>query len=427
MSMSSPSLKGKLEEFRLADVLSLLGSLKKTGALRVWSPVGEGCIWLRDGQVWMAAAPGHVLPLGERLVAAGLVSRSALKGALAKQARTGRRVGEILVEEGQVSAEALGRVLLEQVLESVFALLPWEGGEFEFEPGKEPDWALDRGLGVEVLVFEGARRIEEWEVIKRRVPSMTAVLRPVPELPPGATEVRLTPEEWRVLSLVDGRRTLEEIARLAGIGEFQAARTAYALVTSGLVEVAEAGAEGGGEPAFLTSVRQALQRLGGGGSEVASEEGSRGGEEAAAVLAQEPSRFEAEPEPSPPEPPPARVAPQQPVAARATEELLVQPAGAPLEEELIAPVSSPREPAGAREEGRGAVEERDRPGGGEEGSTAQAEEAALGIKELAQDETVRASDSREEGEVGEEEVAEDELLPKGLLMRLFSAARRKQQ
>jgi hypothetical protein len=53
-------------------------------------------------------------PLGQRLVAKGLLSEDQLEHALEEQAMTGRRLGEILVEFGCVSHSALSLALAEQ-------------------------------------------------------------------------------------------------------------------------------------------------------------------------------------------------------------------------------------------------------------------------------------------------------------------------
>ena len=53
-------------------------------------------------------------PLGELLVARGLLTNAELDAALLEQKRSGRLVGEILVESGILSAFSLARALTEQ-------------------------------------------------------------------------------------------------------------------------------------------------------------------------------------------------------------------------------------------------------------------------------------------------------------------------
>ena len=53
-------------------------------------------------------------PLGALLLAKGLLTENQLQWALSEQQRTGRLVGEILVESGTISAFTLARALTEQ-------------------------------------------------------------------------------------------------------------------------------------------------------------------------------------------------------------------------------------------------------------------------------------------------------------------------
>jgi len=59
--------------------------------------------------------------------------------------------------------------------------------------------------------------------------------------------VTLTPQEWQVVTRVDGQRSIEEIARALRLSPFEVSKTLYGLVTSELVEV--------GKPRPATQVR----------------------------------------------------------------------------------------------------------------------------------------------------------------------------
>ena len=86
-------------------------------------------------------------PLGALLVAKGLLTENQLQWALSEQQRTGRLVGEILVESGTLSAFTLTRALTEQHgVEIQSATKP--------EPEPAPPPAVWRPLG-KLLVEEG--------------------------------------------------------------------------------------------------------------------------------------------------------------------------------------------------------------------------------------------------------------------------------
>ncbi len=92
----------------------------------------------------MTADRSSWLPLGELLVERRLLSQRQLELALQEHARTGRRLGEVLVSFGFVSEQALASTLLEQVglMDSKAEPEPEPAPEAAPEPQPEPAPAL---------------------------------------------------------------------------------------------------------------------------------------------------------------------------------------------------------------------------------------------------------------------------------------------
>jgi hypothetical protein len=55
--------------------------------------------------------------------------------------------------------------------------------------------------------------------------------------------IDLLPREWGVLTVVDGRTNLREIALELAMSEFDVAKVIYGMLTTGLLDVAEQSAE----------------------------------------------------------------------------------------------------------------------------------------------------------------------------------------
>jgi hypothetical protein len=85
--------------------------------------------------------------------------------------------------------------------------------------------------------MEGARRIDEWSRIADKVPNLTVVPSLAPVSQDHETKLDLLPGEWEVLTMIDGQRDLREISAALGRGEFEVAKVAYGLVTTGVVEI----------------------------------------------------------------------------------------------------------------------------------------------------------------------------------------------
>ena len=171
------AIKGSLKEASLPDVVQLLFLGRRTGCLSVASDRNFGSVWFDEGWITFASMVSRTDRIGERLVAAGKVSIEHLEEAIASQAAMpGRRIGEILVHLGRVTAGDLADELRRQVEETVYTLFAWTSGTFSFEvtPQAEAPKANLR-LNPEGLLLEGARRVDEWSVIAKKITTVDAV------------------------------------------------------------------------------------------------------------------------------------------------------------------------------------------------------------------------------------------------------------
>lgn len=237
------ALRGSLEDFSLPDVLQLIGLSRKTGVLRVRrGEAAEGSIWFRDGDIFFAQSDWQRTKLGERLIAAQKITPNALDRVLAIHASDpqGRRIGQILVDESYITGPLLEVFVQEQIQDTVFDLLRWEDGEFSFESLPA---LLDEDIGLAVSIenisIEASRRMEEWERIKGKVPSMDTVFRMAATSGESGFEVSLKPTEWNVLMLIDGSRNISDLAGATGQTDFEVARIAHGLFSAGLLEVVD--------------------------------------------------------------------------------------------------------------------------------------------------------------------------------------------
>jgi hypothetical protein len=237
------ALRGNLKDFSLPDVFQLVTLSRKTGILRIRRGDGaEGSVWFREGDVFFAQSNWNREPLGERLVGADKITPSALARALEAQ-RTegegGRRLGQILVDEGYITDKVLEAFVQEQIQDTIFDLFRWDEGAFDFEPlASTPDEDIGLSVSIENIVMEGSRRLEEWNRIKKKIPSMEIVFKMATAPGEGTFEISLKPVEWNLLLLIDGTRSVAEIATATGRTDFDVSRILYGLYSAGLLEVA---------------------------------------------------------------------------------------------------------------------------------------------------------------------------------------------
>lgn len=236
----------------------MLGKRGATGRLHVLHDADdtaepdEAFVWLRDGAIYTAQAPQARARLGDRLVGAGVLDAAQLEDALAAQRSSPerRRIGELLVERGTIDRETLRKYVQAQILDSVTATLSWQAGHWSFAEGDETDEDAPLDMSLENLLMEASRRLDEWEVVRQSLGSLDAVVDFTPR--DTGAEVALTPDEWSLMTHIDGVSSVAEIADTAGYGQFETARIVYGLMTAGIVAVVPSG----GDPAAVD--REAL-------------------------------------------------------------------------------------------------------------------------------------------------------------------------
>ncbi|PYP76479.1 MAG: hypothetical protein DMD35_18450 [Gemmatimonadetes bacterium] len=237
-------IEGPLRELGIHDVFQLLDLSRKTGALRVTSDLrdDEGVVLFDGGRVVHASVRSHPTSIERILRHAGKVSDSDLAVAAALEPLAGEGLGDRLVRAGVITQRELERQLRLAIESVVFELLSWQEGFFSFEERSVADVPLDARIRIstESLLMEGARRIDEWSRIADKVPHLGVVPMLAPVEDDRASVLDLLPHEWEVLMMIDATRDLRGIAAALGRNEFEIAKIAYGLVSTGVVELVQA-------------------------------------------------------------------------------------------------------------------------------------------------------------------------------------------
>ncbi len=186
------AFQGSLKELPLPDIIQLVSVSAKTGKFTLVRDEEQGLIFLKNGQMVHA------------------------------------EVGELLGEE------------------AIYALAIWNHGEFKFSPADEPNRQTITKSNTNLLM-EAARRLDEWRVLSKRIPSVDHV----PCLLPREQrheQVTLNPQEWLLITKIDGLRSIADIGKTLGISSFDVAKVLYGLVTAELVGLKKK-ADNAGSPA----------------------------------------------------------------------------------------------------------------------------------------------------------------------------------
>ena len=240
-------LSGSLDDFTLPEVLRMLAALGKSGTLDVSRRAGSGRIVFRDGAVVYAETDLAKSHLGQKLVGSGKMTDLQLRQSLDVQAATGDRLGHILLVSEVISPEDLHDAIKAQIEDSAFELMCWEAGEFMWTTGEPEETDADISLQVDDLIETISARLEQRKRMQERLVTTSAVPR-LSDGPPQAATINISGPQWRLLALVNGVRTVSEIARSAGSPEADARRIFLDLASVGLIEVEAAAHEIPEEP-----------------------------------------------------------------------------------------------------------------------------------------------------------------------------------
>ncbi|MEO6444698.1 MAG: DUF4388 domain-containing protein [Gemmatimonadaceae bacterium] len=230
------AIRGSLREASFPDVLQLLAMGQKSGCLSVTHRQSFGNIFFDKGRISYASIVNRRDRLGDILVKHGLVTRTQLDEAVALQSQQPeRRLGEILVAQQFLAREELHRYIRHQIEEAVFFLFTWTQGTFSFEPDVRPD-AQDIIVSInpESMLLEGARRVDEWSLIEKKIPSFDLVFA-LDRTHLTGSDVALTEDQESLLPLIDGQRDVASMIDETGLGEFDVGKALYGLLVAGFL------------------------------------------------------------------------------------------------------------------------------------------------------------------------------------------------
>jgi hypothetical protein len=251
-------LAGDLSAFPIADFIAFMQQARLSGVLTVTGDGAERTVAFHEGEVRSAQSSAAGERMGEVAVRLGYASEAQV----AEATKSGRPIGKALVDLGILTPNDLYKCLHEQVSEVFHALLLSKSGTFTLVDEDQERPAAPLAVSTQSLLMDGIRRIDELSLFQARIPGPGAVLR----RREGGRAQTLRPTENALLALVDGKRTVAEIATAAHLNEFDATKTLFHLAEAGLLE-AVAGAAGPASeaervPAVVRGMNELLRAVG---------------------------------------------------------------------------------------------------------------------------------------------------------------------
>ena len=229
-------LAGSLETFNIANLIQFLSSDQKTGVLQISGGGNTAKIFIKSGFIVYATSSQQKFRLGHFLRSEGVLSDEKLQECLQLAGEKNQQLGRFLVEQGYISRSSLKDFLHLQAEEILYDIFLWDAGDFEYTDIpiniKEKLFIPLNPMGI---IMEATRRIDEQSIIKREIPGEQLIFKISQKM--GETEkLKLTKNERRILSLMDGNRTVKQVINDSGYAEPATYKIIYSLKMTGFIE-----------------------------------------------------------------------------------------------------------------------------------------------------------------------------------------------
>lgn len=254
-------LKGTLQDLHTTQLLHLVNLAKKTGTLHVYDgvPTGREIIMgdgetrrpevtpgkerarvsFREGKLIHAASGGQDGHLATLLHKSGKLNDEQHRVIRQKAAAASdKALALLLINANYVTQVDIVQSVQQNTLDIVYELMTWNKEPFIFEEGElPPQDRITVPVDLENVIIEGTRRTRELDQLARELPNLDFALK-FPESPSEKFKgIQLSVEEWRVVSFINPKNSIRQIAKACNMTDMEIRRVVYGLMSAGLVEL----------------------------------------------------------------------------------------------------------------------------------------------------------------------------------------------
>ena len=233
------ALKGNLRDFSTTQLLNLINLARKTGTLSIQTDSESARMSFREGKL-IYAHMGHDNGnhLAQILQSSGKLSPEQAQVIQSHaDGKSDKEIGHLLVTARRVTQNDIIQSVRQNVLDTVYKLFTWGEGVFRFDANKLPNSGyITIPIDLESVIMEGSRRLKEWEILQDELPDLDVSLRFTDRPDARLRNINLTVEEWRVVSFVNPRNSIRQIAKANNLSDFEIRRIVYGMLQAGLVE-----------------------------------------------------------------------------------------------------------------------------------------------------------------------------------------------
>jgi hypothetical protein len=234
------ALKGNLRDFSTTQLLNLISLARKTGTLTMESGETASLAFKEGKLIYATVGAGPDGQLTTALQRAGKLTEDRARAIREHTSQFGNDKGLAiqLINAGVVSQNDIVQSVRNFTLEIVYRVFTWSEGLFRFDANTLPgDDRITVSIDLESVIMEGSRRMKEWERLQDELPNLDMALKFTDRPDARLRNINLNVEEWRVISFINPRNSIRQIAQATHMNDFQIRRIVYGMLQAGLVEL----------------------------------------------------------------------------------------------------------------------------------------------------------------------------------------------
>jgi len=233
------ALKGNLRDFTITQLLNLINLARKTGTLVIEGPNDTAWVSFREGKLAYSRMGKDDNNLATILYRAKKISQAQHKMIRSRAGNmSDKELGLLLINANYITQDDILASLQAEFIGIIQRLFTWVEGLFRFENGVlPPDDKIILRINLENIIIEGSRRLREWEQLQDEIPSLDIALKFTDRPGTNLRNVNLSVEEWRVVSYINPKNSIRQIASTTKMNDLEIRRIVYGLLQAGLVEM----------------------------------------------------------------------------------------------------------------------------------------------------------------------------------------------
>jgi len=236
------ALKGNLRDFNLTQLFNLIHLARKNGVLHLENTSNKVWLGFRDGKLAYGGIDQEDNSLVVILYRARKINANQYR--TIKERASGmsdKELGLLLINAGYLTQQEIIQSIQTYLIQIVQRLFLWTEGTFLFEnEAALPSDKILLRINLDNLIMEGSRQLQEYDQLKDEIPSLDIALKFCERPGANVRNLRLSPEEWKVVSYINPKNSLKKIAEAAKLNDLEIRRIAFGLLQAGVVELVKA-------------------------------------------------------------------------------------------------------------------------------------------------------------------------------------------